>query len=138
MNLNPYQSPTIAGQSPAEVPLSFRRRYWFEMLIVGDALLLLIVAVADRSVREVPAWYYLFVVGCWLSAPALALCGIVRSILLLNMKSAWRSISAASFAIMVMLAHYTATWIDPWMETVSTRFVVEFVGQNWPKGAPFP
>jgi len=143
MTLNPYQSPTIAGQPPAEVPLSFRRRYWFEMVIVSDALLLIIVAVVHRCLRGVPEWYHyrpvvLFIVGCWVSAPALAICACVRSLFLLNKTSAWRSIGTASFAILIMLTHMLATWINPWMDTASARTIVDLLLYFWPKGVTFP
>jgi hypothetical protein len=143
MTLNPYQSPTIAGQPPAEVPLSFRRRYWFEILIVADILFVLFVAIVHRSLRGVLEWYLyrpviLMLIGCWLSGPVLALGACGRALLLLNKKSAWRSISALSCAALVMLALFTATWIHPPMEAIASRFIVEFVAEYWPRGVPFP
>jgi hypothetical protein len=143
MHLNPYQSPTIAGQPPAERQLSFRRRYWFEILIVADILLVLFVAIAHRSLRGVLEWYLyrpviLLLIGCWLSGPVLALCACGRALLLLNKKTAWRGIFAASFAILVLLANLTATWIHPPMEAISSRFIVELVADYWPRGIPFP
>lgn len=84
MKLNPYQSPTIAGQPVPEEQRSFWQQYWVETASVAEILVLLFVMLGHRLLwgTELYAWLpimVLVVVG-WLVTHCIVLVIAFRAV----------------------------------------------------------